>query len=373
MSDATQCSVCGSPVPGDAPGGLCPCCSFDAALAASSPAEPGGAPADDRGGPASFTSAPVSRPSRLPQRPALFGDYELLEEIARGGMGLVYRARQRSLARIVAIKVPLFGAHAAPMAVQRFRAEAVAARALQHPNIVTVHEFGIWEARHFMAMDYVPGQSLSALLNRQALAAKRAARYVQIIAEAIHFAHEHGVLHRDLKPSNILIDRHDQPKVMDFGLAQRLECVSQATLPGHVFGSPSYIPPEQAIGRQSDESRQGDVYALGAILFHALTGRPPFVGESVPSTLELVLKTEPVPPHLLNRGVPSALEAICLKCLEKEPFRRYSVAREVADDLARFQAGKPIHARPARLAGRSWRWRRSRRNRETSRFGSRST
>lgn len=309
-------------------------------------------------------SATIGWESRKPQAESGngFGDYDLLEEIACGGMGIVYRARQQSLNRVVAIKLLLFGAHATPEAIKRFRAEAVAAAALQHPNIVTVHEVGIHEGQHFIVMDYVEGQCLSALIGGQPLPARSAARYVKIIAEAIHFAHERGILHRDLKPSNVLIDANDQPRVTDFGLAKRLDDSQlstlnpQLTLTGQVLGSPSYIPPEQAMGKRGKLSRRSDVYALGALLFHALTGRPPFLGESVADTVQQVLNVEPLSPQLLNPGVPRDLETICLKCLEKESARRYATAQELADELGRFQAGEPIHARPLGRTAKLWRW-----------------
>ncbi|MCZ7640552.1 MAG: serine/threonine protein kinase [Verrucomicrobia bacterium] len=224
------------------------------------------------------------------------GDYELLEEVGRGGMAIVYRARQRSLNRIVALKLLPWGAHAPADAVQRLRAEAMATAALQHPHIVAIHEVGVCQGRHFIAMDFVPGQPLSALIRAKPLPSRQAARYAKTIAEAIDHAHAHGILHRDLKPSNILIDAEDQPRVMDFGLARRLEEDSELTATGQVLGSPSYMPPEQAAGRHTTLSRRTDVYALGAILYHLLTGRPPFAGTSVAETVHQVLNLDPVSP-----------------------------------------------------------------------------
>jgi serine/threonine protein kinase len=251
-----------------------------------------------------------------------FGDYELLEEIGHGGMGVVYRARQRSLDRVVAIKMIAFGPGSSPDFIKRFRAEAVSAASLHHPNIVAVHEVGIHEGRHFFVMDYVEGQSLARLVGNQPLAARRAAGYLKTIAEAVHYAHERGILHRDLKPSNVLIDARDQPHLVDFGLARRLEGDSELTVTGQVLGSPHYLPPEQAAGQRARVSRRTDVYALGATLYHLLTGRPPFQAESLAQTLDFVLHTEPVAPRLLNPSVPRDLETICLKCLEKEQGKR---------------------------------------------------
>ncbi len=365
MPEVPRCPVCGAPLSSDAPEGFCPRCSFNGAL------ELG--PEDGRRRPGADSGASGHRKSGIPNS---FGEYDLLEEIACGGMGVVYRARQRSLNRIVAIKLLLFGAHATPDAIKRFRAEAVAAAALQHPNIVAVHEVGVHDGQHFIVMDYVEGQSLAARIQGEPLPARSAARYLRLIAEAIHFAHERGILHRDLKPSNILIDAGDQPRVTDFGLAKRIGVpptggpgvsepvkagmTNELTLTGQVLGSPSYMPPEQASGKRGVLSGRTDVYALGAILYHALTGRPPFVGEGMAETVQQLLNVEPVAPRLLNASVPADLENVCLKCLEKEPARRYATAQLLADELGRYLEGKPVLARPVTRLGKLWRW--SRRN-----------
>jgi eukaryotic-like serine/threonine-protein kinase len=291
-----------------------------------------------------------------------FGDYEMLEVIGHGGMGVVYRVRQKSLDRIVALKFLLFGPHASAESVKRFRAEAAATAALQHPNIVAIHEVGLCEGQHYIAMDYVEGRPLSALIRGNPLPAGRAAGYVKAIAEAIHYAHEHGILHRDLKPANVLIDANDQPRVTDFGLAKRLDdsrlstLDSELTVTGQVLGSPNYMPPEQASGRCGTLSRRSDVYALGAILYHALTGRPPFVGEGMADTVQQVLNEEPASPRLLNPGVPRDLETVCLKCLHKEPARRYASAQALAEDLERWLRAEPIQARRATQVERVWLW-----------------
>ncbi len=285
-----------------------------------------------------------------------FGDYELLEEIGHGGMGVVYKARQKSLDRIVALKLLLFGPHALPESVKRFRAEAVATAALQHPNIVAIHEVGLCAGQHFLVMDFVAGPSLARLIGNQPLPAKRAAGYVKTIAEAIHYAHERGLLHRDLKPSNILIDANDQPRVTDFGLAKRLVGDSELTVSGQVLGSPNYMPPEQASGKRGTVSRRSDVYALGAILYHALTGRPPFVAEGLADTVQQVLNVEPVSPRVLNPRLPADLETVCVKCLEKEPGKRYATAQMLAEELGRFLEGKAVLARPVGRFAKVWRW-----------------
>src|SRR5262249_33798685 len=209
------------------------------------------------------------------QLPCSFGDYQLLEEAARGGMGIIYRARNISLDRIVALKMLPFGPWASDEYVKRFRAEATAAASLQHANIVAIHEVGVHQGQQFFAMDFVEGSSLAKLLASGPLPPKRAATYLKTIAEAIHYAHERGILHRDLKPSNVLIDAADQPRVTDFGLARRLAGDSELTMTGQVLGSPNYMPPEQATGKHGKLSRRSDVYSLGAMLYHLLTGRPP--------------------------------------------------------------------------------------------------
>jgi WD40 repeat protein/serine/threonine protein kinase len=285
-----------------------------------------------------------------------FGDYELLEEIARGGMGIIYKARQKSLGRMVAVKMLLFGEQSGKDLAQRFRAEAAAAASLQHANIVAIHEVGAHEGQPFFAMEFIDGQSLAQLAAGQPLPATRAARYVKIVAEAIHYAHERGILHRDLKPSNVLIDPFDQPRVTDFGLAKRLHHDSELTLSGQVLGSPNYMPPEQAAAKRGLVGRRSDVYSLGAILYHLLTGRPPFVGETLTDTLHSVLNTEPISPRLLNPSVPRDLETLCLKCLEKEPSRRYPTAQALAEDLDRFLRDEPIQARPVSRAEKVLRW-----------------
>ena len=287
----------------------------------------------------------------------VFGDYELLDEVARGGMGVVYRARQRSLDRIVALKLILGGQLATREFVHRFRTEAAAAAALQHPNIVAIHEVGVHDGNHFFSMDYVEGQNLAQLVGNRPLSPKKAARYLKVISEAIHYAHEQGILHRDLKPSNVLVDAlTNQPRVTDFGLAKRLDGESSLTMTGQVLGSPQFMPPEQASPQLGKVGRRSDVYALGSSLYFLLCARPPFQGESLEMILGQVLNTEPVSPRLLNPNVPRDLETVCLKCLEKEPDRRYQSAQAMAEDLSRFLEGQPTLARPITRLERTWRW-----------------
>jgi len=297
-------------------------------------------------------------PASIPPEPATgrFGDYELLEEIARGGMGVVYRARHISLDRIVALKMILAGPLASTEDVERFLREARTGADLQHTNIVAIHDVGEHAGQHFFAMDYVAGTSLAALARDGPLPARRAATYLEIVARAVHYAHQRGTLHRDLKPSNVIIDAADQPRITDFGLAKRIRPGAGLTVSGQVLGTPSYMPPEQAMGDGEAFGPASDVYSLGATLYELLTGRPPFHGASTVDTLLHVLDNDPVPPRLLNPSVPRDLEVICLKCLEKEPRRRYATAQTLAEDLQRFLADQPIRARPIGPLGRLRRW-----------------
>ncbi len=285
-----------------------------------------------------------------------FGEYELLEEIARGGMGVVYKARQKSLGRTVAVKLILGGPLAGKEFVQRFRTESAAAAILQHPNIVAIHDVGVHDGRHYFSMDYVAGQSLAQLVGQQPLAPTRAARYVELIASAIHYAHERGILHRDLKPSNVLIDANDQPRITDFGLARQIDGDSSLTMTGHVLGSPNFMPPEQAGARRGKVGPPSDVYSLGGILYYVLTARAPFQADSLEQLITQVLHAEPVAPRLLNPSIPRDLETLTLKCLEKEPSRRYQTAQELADELRLVLRHEPIRARPITPPEKLWRW-----------------
>ena len=278
----------------------------------------------------------------------LFGDYELLEEIARGGMGVVYRARQQALDREVAIKLLLHGALASGQDVDRFRAEAAAAASLKHPGIVSIHEVGECDGQHYFSMDLIAGRDLAVITRDGLLPARQAAEVVARVADAVQHAHDQGVLHRDLKPSNILMDGKGQPHVTDFGLARRLEEAVSLTQTGSLLGTPGYMSPEQVAGKSNKVDARSDVYGLGAVLYHVLTGHAPFNGESAADILGQVAEREPIAPSLLNPGIPRDLETICLKCLSKEPSRRYTDAKAVADDLGRFFATSRFW--PGRLA-----------------------
>jgi outer membrane protein assembly factor BamB/tRNA A-37 threonylcarbamoyl transferase component Bud32 len=285
-----------------------------------------------------------------------FGDYELLEEVARGGMGVVFRARQVKLDRIVALKMILAGQLAGEDDVRRFHQEARTAAALQHPNIVAIHEVGEHDGQHYFSMDFIDGTSLAQLVRDNPLPAERAVRYVLAAARAVQYAHERGVLHRDLKPANVLIDGFDQPKVTDFGLARRIDQESSLTATGAVVGTPSYMPPEQASGKSALLGPASDVYSLGAVLYELVTGRPPFRAASAFETIIQVLEAEPAPPRLLNPAISRDLETIILKCLRKDAGRRYGSAAELADDLERYLAGEPIRARRPGVGERITRW-----------------
>jgi WD40 repeat protein len=285
-----------------------------------------------------------------------FGDYELLRELARGGMGLVFQARQMSLKRPVALKMILAGQLAHETDVKRFHLEAEAAANLDHPGIVPIYEVGQHEEQHYFSMGFVEGQSLAQRLAGGPLPPREAAALLVKVAEAIEYAHQRGVIHRDLKPSNILIDTHGNPRITDFGLAKKIQGDSGLTGSGQIMGTPSYMPPEQAGGNRGDVGPAADVYALGATLYSMVTGRPPFQASSPMDTLLQVLENEPVPPRQLNESVPRDLETIALKCLQKDPKRRYGSARELAEDLDRYLTGKPILARPVGRAERLWRW-----------------
>ena len=281
-----------------------------------------------------------------------FGDYELLKEIGRGGMGVVFKARQISLDRIVAVKMILPGPRANADDLVRFRLEAEANAQLRHPNIVTVHEVGEICGQPFYSMDFVEGTSLSQRLAQGPLPSRQAARFVMLIARALHYAHSHGIVHRDVKPSNILLDTCDEPHITDFGLAKRIGADSGCTRTGAVMGTPSYMAPEQAAGKTKELGPPCDIYGVGAVLYELLTGRPPFRSETPVDTIMHVLEHEPVPPRLLNHKVDRDLETICLKCLQKDPKLRYTNAHALAEDLNRYLNGESISARSFNMIDR---------------------
>src|SRR5437588_6759648 len=325
------CETCGSSVGFDMLSGFCPGCLLNTVLETQS------------------ESATASR----------IDDYELLNEVARGGMGIVYRAKQRAPSRIVALKMILPAHLNSPGAVNRFRAEAEAAASLDHENILPIYAVGEADGAPFYSMKFAEGGTLSAKIDKYRDKAREAAALIAKLARAVAFAHEHGILHRDLKPGNVLFDTEGKPYVSDFGLAKWLERECDLTQTLAILGTPYYMAPEQATNSRG-VSAAADVYSLGAILYHLLAGRPPICGETPMEVLLRAGKQTPKRIRLTNRNVPRDLEVICLKCLVKEPSARYASADAMAADLERFGAGRTINARPLGLTNRGWRW--SRRN-----------
>jgi WD40 repeat protein/tRNA A-37 threonylcarbamoyl transferase component Bud32 len=303
---------------------------------------------------------PLLAPLRTSTRPAgvyprAFGKYELLEEIGRGGMGVVYKARQRGLDRLVALKMIRVGALASKAELRRFRNEAESIAHLDHPHIVPIHDVGEHDGQMFFTMPLL-ASPLNDNLARFQNNPHEAARLVASIARALHHAHQRGILHRDLKPSNVLLDDAGRSFIADFGLAKRLDVETTLTDSGAILGTPGYLAPEQAAGNSRAVTTSSDVYSLGAILYTLLTGKPPLAGRTVLQTLALVRERDPEPPSRFNPRVDRDLEAVCIKCLEKEPARRYGSAEALAEDLERWQRGEPISARPPGRLGRAWRW-----------------
>jgi serine/threonine protein kinase len=282
--------------------------------------------------------------------------YEILGELGRGGMGVVYKARQVGLKRLVALKMILSGAHAGPQELARFRGEAEAVSRLQHPNIVQIYEVCEHEGRPYFSLEYIDGGGLDGKIGGQPLPVQEAARMAEALARAVHAAHEQGVVHRDLKPANVLLTADGQPKITDFGLAKQLDASSAQTRSGAILGTPSYLAPEQALGKTKEMGPATDIYALGTILYEMLTGRPPFRGETPLDTVLQVISDEPTPASNLAAGVSRDLETICLKCLHKAPAGRYASALALANDLRHFLNGEPIAARPIGSIERTWRW-----------------
>jgi WD40 repeat protein len=294
----------------------------------------------------SADTGPADPRSSIEAPPPIPG-YEILGELGRGGMSVVYRARQLGLGRVVALKMIRLGAQAGPDELARFRREAEAVARLHHPNIVQVYELGEQDGRPFLALEFCDGGSLAAALAGQPQPVRRAAELTATLARAVHAAHEAGVVHRDLKPANVLLNADGTPRITDFGLAKKLDGDTRLTATGAILGTPSYMAPEQASGDGKHVGPAADVWALGAILYELLTGRPPFQGATPFDTLMQVLSDAAEPPSRLRPGVPAELEAICLRCLEKKPARRYASAAELADDLQRFLDGLPLAVRPA--------------------------
>jgi WD40 repeat protein len=356
--ESRACTDCGTELPANTPEGLCAKCLLaggldvlqHAAMAATLDTLPEAAPS----GPATpFTCT----------RLRYFGDYELLEEIARGGMGVVFKARQVSLNRLVALKLISAGALATEDLVKRFKAEAEAAASLAHPNIVPIYEIGEHQGQHYFSMGLIDGPNLrEQIANRKSKIGhpQTMVPLVATVARAVHYAHQRGVLHRDIKPSNILLDAAGEPHLTDFGLAKLVEKESTLTHTNAVLGTPAYMAPEQARGEAKEVTTAADVYGLGAVLYETLTGSPPFGGGTSLETIRQVLEEEPRSPSIFNKAVDQDLETICLKCLEKEPGRRYSSAAGLAADLERCLRHEPIMVRPVSTSERLWKWARRR-------------
>ncbi len=342
MDGKSRCERCSTELNGQAVGELCANCLLKLAL------EP----------PPEETVGAETQPAAdgQPKRVRYFGDYELVKEIARGGMGVVYKARQSSLNRTVALKMILAGDFSSPAMVERFQTEAEAAARLEHPNIVPIYEIGEHEGQHYFSMRFVEGGTLTRALAKQKFSSRQASELLIKVARAVHHAHQRGIIHRDLKPGNILLDADGEPHVADFGLAKLLEHDSALTQSATVLGTPAYMAPEQAHGQMKQATTAVDIYSLGAILYELLTGRPPFVGRSALEVLVQVREREPANPQSLHPDLSRDLAVICLKCLEKDPTRRYGSAEALAEELQRWLNREPIQARRATVPERVWKW-----------------
>jgi TolB-like protein/tRNA A-37 threonylcarbamoyl transferase component Bud32/Tfp pilus assembly protein PilF len=354
------CRNCGAKIFSDAPQGLCTGCVLEAALgtASAESVAGGGDPgrvADVRGDNAN-AAAKNKKAARAAELLGELGDYELLEEIGRGGQGVVFRARQKSLNRTVALKVIRLGQWASKVHLRRFRLEAEAAARLEHPGIVPIHEVGERDGSCYFSMKFIEGGQLDEVVRRTPMSIRQAADLIAKVARTVHYAHEHGILHRDIKPGNILLDAKGEPHLTDFGLARLVESESSVTQTLDVLGTPSYMAPEQAVGNNAAVSSATDVYGLGAVLYQLLTDQPPFAGGATYATIKLLLDTEPRQPRLLNPKIDRDLSTICLKCLEKDPKRRYSSALALAEDLEHWLKHEPIAARRGGplVRGRKW-------------------
>lgn len=304
--------------------------------------------------PAAAAPQPADSPAQ--KLPESIANYDLLGELGRGGMGVVYKAQDRRLGRLVALKVIIGGGHAGKVARERFQIEVEAAAKLQHPNIVPVYEVGEDAGKPFMAMEFCSGGSLEDQIRDQPQPPRDAAQVVAALAEALHDAHQAGIVHRDVKPANVLLAANGTPKLADFGLAKSLNDEDGLTQTGAIMGSLGYMAPEQAIGRTREATAATDIYSLGALLYKLLTGRPPFQGASQLETINSIVANDPVSIQVLQRKVPQDLVTICHKCLEKTPARRYATAAALAADLRRYLTDEPIQARALGAAERAWRW-----------------
>src|SRR6476659_4545430 len=350
MATVTRvCRKCGTKIFSDAPEDLCIGCVLETALRMFPDAVAG---VDDPDQPPS----PMPATARAAKVLGELGDYELLEEVGRGGQGVVFRARQKSLNRIVALKVIGLGQWATKAHLKRFRLEAEAAASLDHPCIVPIYEVGERDGQCHFSMKFVEGGQLDEVIKRTPVSIRQAVELVAKIARTVHYAHEHGILHRDIKPGNILVDERGEPHLTDFGLARLVESESTITRTVEVLGTPSYMSPEQTSGNNAKLTSATDVYGLGAVLYQLLTGHPPFAGGTTYETIKLLFESEPRQPRLWNPKVDHDLSTVCLKCLEKDPQRRYSSARALAEDLERWLRHEPIEARRIGVIRRGKKW-----------------
>src|SRR5947209_14898720 len=342
------CPRCGVEIPADAPEGGCPGCLLENGL--------GLLGNEEEAAPNLKRTQHVTTRGCFVEMLGELGDYELLEEVGRGGQGVVFRARQKSLNRTVALKVIGLGQWATKTHLKRFRLEAEAAASLEHPGIVPIHEVGEREGTCYFSMGFIEGDQLDAVVKRTPMSIRQAAELIAKVARTVHYAHEHHILHRDIKPGNILLDENGEPHLTDFGLARLVETESSVTRTLDVLGTPSYMAPEQALGNNAAISAITDVYGIGAVLYQLLTGHPPFAGGTTYETIKLLLDTEPRQPRLWNSKIDRDVSTICLKCLEKDPKRRYSSALALAEDLERWLRHEPILARRTGLVTRSKKW-----------------
>jgi len=355
MSSAPRvCRKCGSEIFADAPEGLCTACLFETGLDlfADAPVAGVGDPCPDDGVPSSYGKKKPDRTNTF----ANFGDYELMEVIGRGGQGVVYRARQKSLNRTVALKVIGLGHWATEAHLKRFRREAEAAASLDHSGIIPIYEVGERDGSCYFSMKLVEGGELDQVAKREPMPIRQAVELIAKVAHTVHYAHEHGILHRDIKPGNILLDQKGEPHLTDFGLARLVETESTVTRTLEVLGTPSYMAPEQAVGNNAQLTNATDVYGLGAVFYQLLTGHPPFAGGTTYETIKLLLDSEPRQPRLWNPKIDRDLSTICLKCLEKDPKRRYASTLALAEDLERWLKHEPILARHTGILTRGKKW-----------------
>jgi serine/threonine protein kinase/tetratricopeptide (TPR) repeat protein len=353
ISGLKLCPKCGWEIPADAPEGGCPGCLLESGLRLLD--EKAVAGIGDYGH-ADKPAREATRSERFAELLGELGDYELLEEVGRGGQGVVFRARQKSLNRTVALKVITLGQWASEAHLKRFRREAEAAASLDHPGIVPIHEVGERDGSCYFSMQFIEGGQLDEVARRTPMSIRRAVELIAKVARTVHYAHEHGILHRDIKPGNILLDKNSEPHLTDFGLARLLDTQSSVTRTIDVLGTPSYMAPEQAAGETTKLSKTTDVYGLGAVLYQLLTGQPPFAGGTTYETIRLLRDTEPRHLRLLNPKVDRDLSTICLKCLEKDPQRRYSSAFALSQDLEHWLNHEPIQAKPSGFVTHARKW-----------------